>query len=109
LSESFASDTVVDSGRRVVNLRGDLDLASAAQASEALRGGFDVLDVSGLEFLDSSGLRVLVQSSQGLESPPVLRGASGQVKRILELSGISTVFVIEEAGGQDGNPPASPI
>ena len=90
-----------------MNLKGDLDLASAAKASEVLSEGFDVLDLSELVFLDSSGLRVLLQASQDRDPVPVLRGVSGQVKRILELSGVARMFVIEEADRPDGVPPAS--
>jgi anti-anti-sigma factor len=92
-----------------VSFAGELDLATVAEADSILSQGFDVLDVSELEFLDSSGLRVLLLASQGRDPMPVLSGASGQVKRILELSGIDKMFVIERAGRPDGTPPSSLI
>jgi anti-anti-sigma regulatory factor len=52
---------------------------------------------------------VLLLASQGRDPMPVLSGASGQVKRILELSGIDKMFVIERAGRPDGTPPSSLI
>lgn len=107
MSESFSSTAFVDSGRRVVSFTGELDLASVAEADATLSQGFDVLDVSELEFLDSSGLRVLLLASQDRDEAPVLCGASGQVKRILELSGIDKMFVMEVAGRPDGTPPSS--
>jgi anti-anti-sigma factor len=109
LSESFSSTVLVDSGRRVVTFSGELDLASVLEAEEVLSDGFELLDVAELEFLDSSGLRVLLQASQGRDPMPVLRGASGQVKRILELSGIANMFRIEVAERSDGAPPTSLI
>ncbi len=109
LSASFSSTAFVDSGRRVVSLAGELDLASVAQAEAILSQGFDVLDVSELEFLDSSGLRVLLRASQDRDPAPVLSGASGQVKRILEFSGIDRMFVIEATGPSNGTPPSSLI
>jgi anti-anti-sigma factor len=80
-----------------------------AQADAILSDGFDVLDVSELRFLDSSGLRVLLLASQDADATPVLCGASGQVKRILELSGIDKLFVMEAAGWSNGRPPGSLI
>lgn len=107
MSTSLTTTSFVDSGRRVINLKGELDLATAAQAGEALSHGFEVLDLGELEFLDSTGLRILLQASQALDCKPVLRGARGQVRRILELSGMTTVFVIEQAAPPDGVAPTS--
>lgn len=109
MSESFSGAALVESGRRVVKFAGELDLASVAQADAILSDGFDVLDVSELRFLDSSGLRVLLLASQDADATPVLCGASGQVKRILELSGIDKLFVMEAAGWSNGRPPGSLI
>ncbi|HEX3618636.1 MAG TPA: STAS domain-containing protein [Solirubrobacteraceae bacterium] len=106
MSESFSCTAFVDSGRRVVTFAGELDLARVAEADAILSDGFDVLDVSELEFLDSSGLRVLLLASQDADPTPVLCGASGQVKRILELSGIDKMFVMEVAGRPNGRPPS---
>jgi anti-anti-sigma factor len=55
-------------GRTVVRLEGDLDLASAGRADAELRRleagnpGRLVVDLGPLEFIDSSGIRVLVQA-----------------------------------------------
>ena len=53
--ESLNCNSFVDSGRRVVAMHGDLDLVTAAQANDMLRGGFDVLDVSELGWGSASG------------------------------------------------------
>lgn len=55
-------------GRTVIRLEGDLDLASADRADaelrrlEAERPGRLVIDLGALDFIDSSGIRVLVQA-----------------------------------------------
>lgn len=76
--------------------RGDLDLASAprlqARLDELAAEGTPVrLDVSGIEFIDSSGLRVLVNavrdarpSGRRLE---IYGAPAKQVQRVFELTG----------------------
>ena len=56
-------------GASVVALQGDLDLASADRASVAIeeaereRPGVLVLDLSGLSFFDSTGLRLVIKAA----------------------------------------------
>jgi anti-anti-sigma factor len=82
-----------DAGRVRVLLRGELDLAGAPTVSNALQrlreGGEPVLlDLDELEFIDVSGLRVLVAAAQEASrdgwSFMVTRG-SAQVRRLVEL------------------------
>lgn len=80
-------------------LRGDLDVATVAVAEAALAGGFDVLDLSELEFLDSSGVRILLLARQERATAPVLRGLHGQARRILQMTGVAEMFVVEDAAG----------
>lgn len=79
----------------VVTLAGDLDLATAPQVVSALqeasgnlatpgdRLGLDMRDVG---FIDSTGLRVLLRASGGLERPIVLIAPPPPVVRILDLT-----------------------
>ncbi len=72
-----------------LSLIGDLDLASYDQLRVEMHGspGPLRLDVSGIGFMDSSGLRVILQR---LESGPVtLVAPSDQVVRLLDLCGVS--------------------
>ena len=76
---------------------GELDLSNAevlrtrireAQRSEA---GRIIVDLGALEFIDSTGLRVLLwaeQQSRAHEHRIVFRRSGGQVARVLKLSGI---------------------
>ena len=64
-------ETRVDDGVGVVAPRGELDLAATPLLEDALdavcrENGVEgvVLDLSGLEFMDSSGLRCVVQADQ---------------------------------------------
>ena len=81
--------------RHVVALRGELDLAAADRAWTELEplitdGSFVVLDGTELEFLDSSGLRVLAMSAhRARDAGAVLRLVAPQhaVQRTLALAG----------------------
>jgi anti-sigma B factor antagonist len=83
-------------GSTQLAVRGDLDLASAprleARLAELAGAGTTVrLDVSGLEFVDSSGVRVLVnavrEAREGSWRLLIAGEPAAQVKRIFELVG----------------------
>jgi anti-sigma B factor antagonist len=62
---TFHVETRGDNGQQVITLTGELDIAGAGDfehaIAEALRAGGPVtVDLSALEFIDSSGLRVLL-------------------------------------------------
>ena len=85
-----------DGGASVV-VRGEVDMATAPQLRDTLLGLVDggashiALDCRGLEFLDSSGIGVLIavrkrlgdDGSLTLEAPPA------HVRKVLELTGVS--------------------
>ena len=88
----------------VVAAAGELDLATAPQLEEELLprlrdGGRVVLDLTGLEFMDSTGVRVIVaahaagQEHEGgfalVRTPP---GCA--IARVLEISGLDSVVEI---------------
>jgi anti-anti-sigma factor len=85
-------------GRAVVLVRGELDLATAPDleevVSERLDAGQDVtVDLRELEFMDSSGLRVLVSahyraSGDGTRFVIVRPREGGEVAKILSIAGI---------------------
>jgi len=63
--EEFAISTREVDGRAHVVLRGELDLATAPELEQLLTERIDanqevIVDLRGLEFMDSSGIRVLV-------------------------------------------------
>ncbi|HEY7075988.1 MAG TPA: STAS domain-containing protein [Solirubrobacteraceae bacterium] len=90
-------------GAAGVAVRGDVDAATAPRLSDALddavrvtTGPF-VLDLSGVEFLDSSGINALLRVRSLLgraDRPLVLVCPPGAPRRVLELAGIDDLFAL---------------
>lgn len=89
-------DTTRGGGYRVV-ARGEIDFATAPRLAEALDALIQagatvvVLDAAGIDFLDSSGLRVIVNYGNkltGVGGRLLIEGMSGAVQRVLEVSGL---------------------
>lgn len=97
-----ASAAQLDDGVRVVAVRGELDLSTAAELErpleEAISGGDSsvLIDLTECEFIDSTGIAVIVRAWQRLD-----RGAGGggegriavcsgndQVRRVLDVTGL---------------------
>jgi anti-sigma B factor antagonist len=75
-------------------LAGEIDSYTAPELSEHLGADppVEVVDVAGVTFIDSSGLRVLVEAHQtraAAGSRLVLRAPSSAVQRLLEISGLA--------------------
>lgn len=96
-------ETAISEAETIVRLVGELDCATAARLQEALDRLQErqtptlVFEMSGLEFIDSSGLHQLVmalkrQKEAGGEV--VLRSPSPQTMRVLEIVGLSELFSI---------------
>jgi anti-anti-sigma factor len=91
-------------GWTLVRLRGELDVASAPDLRERLLDILDrltpsglVLDLSGLEFIDSSGTAVLVGTERRarlLGCTLVLVAPQAPVSRVLQICGLDQHFLI---------------
>jgi anti-anti-sigma factor len=100
--EPFAIDIDEREDRVVVTPRGELDMATAPELEQAVMprldsGGWVVLDLRALDFIDSSGLRVVVGAHRSAEEREgrftCVRGAPGStVHRIVEIAGIDGVI-----------------
>jgi anti-sigma B factor antagonist len=93
--------TGVDGISTVVTPRGDLDVLTAATLrtaiSDAIDGGHAhlVLDASGITFMDSTGIGVLVialRRSRASDGSFAIAGAHGRTLRTLSLTGLDRVF-----------------
>jgi anti-anti-sigma factor len=94
--------TVEQTGdRTVVGARGELDLATAPQLEDELlpplhAGGAVALDLRGLDFMDSTGVRVIVAAHLAAQEHDgaftVCAVPDGPVARVLEISGLDAVL-----------------
>ena len=100
----ISSDHEGDEARVV--LEGELDLASSSQVEERLAGlqaerpARIVVDLSGLAFIDSTGLRTLIQADQRAReagSEMILRPGDESIQRVFELTGALDVLNFEPA------------
>jgi anti-anti-sigma factor len=98
----FAIEVDEQAGRTVLNLIGELDLATVGELESAigdrLRAGQHVIvDLRSLEFMDSSGVRALVAGHAAAAdcdgSLVIVRAPRGtEVDRVIDVSGIATAL-----------------
>lgn len=84
-----------------ISLRGELDLANAGDVEQELIGVEDsdarviLLDLSGLTFIDSTGIRLLVLAdarSRGDGKRLVLRRPPEGIRRVLRITGVDELL-----------------
>jgi anti-anti-sigma factor len=100
------SVTVERSGARtVVAVRGELDLATAPELEEVLlpplREGVAVaLDLRPLDFMDSTGVRVVVAAHLAAQEHAtvltVVVAGGGPIARVLEISGLDAMLTVAD-------------
>ena len=82
----------------IVTVRGEIDIVSAPEFEEKLStvGSTIVVDLRHLDFMDSSGLAVLLRRNATLDGSSELRLVvkPGIIERLFEVSGIDKVFPI---------------
>jgi anti-sigma B factor antagonist len=98
----FSISTSDRDGRAVVVIRGELDLATAPDLDTVLTERLDtgqdvVVDLRELEFMDSTGLRVLVSAHARVEGTEqsfvIVRPLPGApIERILAVAGVEKVL-----------------
>jgi len=86
----------------VMYLRGDVDgpVVRQMETEQGFDGrGIVAVDVSGLSYIDSTGLSMLVRFAKdaGKEGrPAVIRGATARFNQVLEVAGLASLFVRED-------------
>lgn len=99
----FEMDVTASGGNSMVTLSGELD-GAAAQQLEPLSPGLStnvrvLVDVGGLTFIDSMGLRVLVDWHQRISAAGgdlEIRAPSASLRRLLAVTSLDQVFTIVE-------------
>jgi anti-sigma B factor antagonist len=101
----------VDTGEMMVTVTGELDLATTPHLQKTLSRykGRVVLDLRRVEFIDSTGIRMMIQEKKRL----VAAGSdlrlliNPTVRRLVELTGIDDMFQIDESLHPTGDEPPS--
>ena len=85
-------------------LNGELDTAASADAEVSLQPLLDskgrdvVIDCSGLEYIASSGLRILIgilKAAKATGSKVTMRNVSDDIKNVFKLTGFINIFDFE--------------
>ncbi|WP_051450669.1 STAS domain-containing protein [Actinospica robiniae] len=86
-------------GTEMLLVSGEVDLSTAPRLQEAIARAAEpgrplVLDLTGVEFLDSAGARVLAEGHQDLDRRRgrLLIVPSGAVRRVFDLGGLEQVL-----------------
>ena len=91
-------------GKLMATLEGEMDTAAALEAEEVLKplyncDGKDVIiDCSNLEYIASSGLRILLSILKGANakgSRVVMRSVNDDIKNVFQLTGLISYFEFE--------------
>jgi anti-sigma B factor antagonist len=98
--------SIENDGSRVVAFAGELDLANAGTAESALENSLAdgtlpvIVDMRELEFIDSTGIALLVAAigrNDGETKISFIPSASPAVTRVLELTGLAARLPLAEA------------
>ncbi|MBA3865432.1 MAG: STAS domain-containing protein [Solirubrobacterales bacterium] len=103
-----ATAAKLDDGVRVIAIRGELDLSTAADLEAPLEdavaaGDSSVLiDLTGCEFIDSTGIALIVRAWQRLDGADgngrlVICCPNEQVRRVLEITGLNLSIPIHDS------------
>ena len=91
-------------GKYVATLKGEMDTAAAVEAEEVLKplyqsNGKDVIiNCTELEYIASSGLRILLSILKGAKasgSKVVMKGVNDDIKNVFKLTGFISLFEFE--------------
>lgn len=96
-------DVTRDGDWTVVRVQGDLDMATAGDlagaTADASEGNGLALDLSRVRFIDSTGLRTLLDL-RSRHDGLVLLHPSGVVQRLLQLTKTSSLFMVRDVLGE---------
>jgi anti-sigma B factor antagonist len=89
-----------EGGVPVLAVVGELDMSNAAALKTAIassggeQSGRLVFDLSGLRFIDSAGIAVLLEAAERVDSVSV-RDPAPAVRRVIEVTGLTDVLPLE--------------
>ena len=91
-------DVDVTTGNPLIAFAGEIDMATSDRFASALQpwveaGGPVTVDLSGVSFMDSTGISALVRVAKALGDRGciVIHGAHGSVQKVFEITGLDSV------------------
>jgi len=93
----------------ILSLTGRIDTATAPELEQAINKVIDgghrkvLLDFTGVTYISSGGLRVLLATAKKLKNPGdrfAICGLSAEVLKILKLAGFTSIFSIYPSEGE---------
>ena len=91
-------------GKYLVTLEGEMDTVAAIESEEILKSLYKtdgkevIIDCNGLEYIASSGLRILLGILKGAKasgSRVVMRGVNDDIRNVFRLTGFISIFEFE--------------
>lgn len=88
-------------GKYIATLKGEMDTAAALEAEEVLKPIYNsngkevIIDCTDLEYIASSGLRILLSILKGAKasgSKVVMRSVNDDIKNVFKLTGFINLF-----------------
>jgi anti-anti-sigma factor len=109
MSPEFSTKAVEEAGALVIYVRGELDMATCERLRDAIEPNLGprqtiILDLSGVEFMDSASVHVLVQARGSLTADGgslKLRNPSVAARRLLSLAGAELLLDAEAEERRD--------
>lgn len=116
----FASErALVDEKICLVTVKGEIDIYTAPRFRDELLAAMEdgavevCIDLSGIEFMDSTGLTVLISAAKRLNASGgrlVLAAPSRPVVKLLAITGLNQVFtVVSRPERREPAPPQKPL
>ena len=106
MNNDFSVEVREEAGATVLVVTGELDLRTSPELEDRLTRAFDagaelvILDLRQIEFMDSTGLRVLLSAHQRAHESgrrfALVKGAD-QVERVLTLTGVRDLLTVVDA------------
>ena len=101
-SERFGVEVVNANGRAIVSVRGEINMSCGSAFRDALRAAQQVspdviVDLSGVSFMDSTGLNALIGAYHRAPEGGSLGvvGATSAVRRVFDITGLSELLLLE--------------
>jgi anti-sigma B factor antagonist len=104
----FEVETAIDGRRAVLAVKGEIDLATVEGLKEAfdaarLSGADEVwVDLTEVDFMDSTGLSALVSGYRALDGRLVVICPDGAPRRALDVSGLNELIRVYRSAREAG-------